>query len=235
MTRGIFRERQRIEEKRLFSQTEYVFFHYLLRTPGTNQFKEFESDKAHEKPFCETLDGIMTDMDRYLRAKPVDLISTESIQRLFQVFIDAQDTIILKDQLDLPLTISPREIEAWEEEARLFPDYEQGYINAKRWIALRVKLFPNPEDIVPLLTAALDKAKLPTVHPIEKAARLWWDMLTIRCWNEGNMSTARAAAGGVLFSHGFLPPLLSEADEAFVKKLLLDINSERAYRKFSYN
>lgn len=233
MTKGIFRERQIVSEKRLFSETEYVFFHYLSRTPGSIQFKELESDKAHDKPFCETSEGIMTGQDRYLRVKTGNLISTESIHKLFQAFIDSQDTIKLVDTLGRPLTLNPREIEAWQEEAQLFPDYEPGYINGKTWISMRVQIFPDPQAIVPLLNAALDKARLPTLHPIEKAATLWWTILTTHCWSEGNMSTARAAAGGLLLSHGFLPPLLSEADEASIKELLVEFTSyEPAYQAF---
>ena len=228
---GRLREHHMSWRKRNFTETDFVLYNYLLRTPGSIDFEDLESDKVHEKAFCKTSLEIMSGNDRYLDVKGGDRISTDSIRRLLTILSESKE-IQLVDSDQKVLKIDLSEVDAWEQEDQKAPDHVPGFVSAQRWVSNRLHVFPAPEEIGPRLILALEKAKLETVHPIERAATVLWTILQTYCWSEANIATGRGIAAGILLMNGYLPPVISAEDEMRVEYFIQHLSSERGYQEF---
>ena len=103
--------------------------------------------------------------------------------------------------------------EAWESEEReANPDHREGYIDSGFWIYKRIYAFCSPEEILPNLTEALKDLTTSSLHPIEKAARIWLNIVRIHPFNGAHKRTGKALASRILLEAGYLPPVLTRKD-----------------------
>lgn len=111
----------------------------------------------------------------------------------------------------------------------LNPDAVEAYfkkgsrLDAWEWLNEHHYFYPLPESISPKLQETLDFYKnVSNMHPIEKAARLWSEIVAIHISDGANKRTAFAIASIFLLAHGYLPPKLKKEEADAYTNLLLD-------------
>lgn len=82
------------------------------------------------------------------------------------------------------------------------------------WLKRRYHYFP----LVSTLPEDLERSLIPLkevkeMHPIEKACRIWFDIVRIHISHEANKRTGKALASVILLKHGYLPPKIKKEDE----------------------
>jgi len=100
--------------------------------------------------------------------------------------------------------IDPEIVENWKD--------SNGRINICKWLKARMHYFPNFLNIQSELQSSLDSIKDPKMHPIEKAAKIWFDIVRIHTFYEGNKRTGKAIGSAILLLNGYLPPFIKEED-----------------------
>lgn len=95
------------------------------------------------------------------------------------------------------------------------------HLDICRWIKERFHYFPDAKEIKPELAKAIEYIKShPDMHPIEKGAYLWYELVRIHISHEANKRTGKALASIIFLAHGYLPPKIPKEDaEEYVKLL----------------
>ena len=124
--------------------TEEVFLNYTEREALTREFfRHFESTKSHPIAFCETIDDLVDNKDRYLRFSDRAFVATESVKRFLRLVNESQ--AIRNEDTYEPYTIDAQEADRWEAEDRsITPLHPAGWINIHRWWDQRRYLFCDP-------------------------------------------------------------------------------------------
>ncbi len=215
-----------------FDTAETIFWEYINRSASYREFFR-NLGGEHPLPFCESTVDLMNDQDRYLRVLDARYIATQSIKDFFAI-LNAPENLIL-DQDNQPRKIDILAADSWEsEEKETNPDYKAGYIDSFYWVKKRMHEFYSPEDVSVALHLALQNLSESSLHPLEKAARIWVDIVRIHPFNHANKQTARAVASRILLEHGYLPPLLTSDDlEEYLKVLLVSLDPENGYGPFT--
>lgn len=111
--------------------------------------------------------------------------------------------------------IDPSIVDEWAEQYCV-----EGKFSFIRWLQDRQHYFPEPSKIKQELQKSLDSIAEPTMHPIEKACRLWFDFVRIHPSHEANKRTGKALGSAILLASGYLPPKIGKEDTTeYVKAL----------------
>lgn len=90
----------------------------------------------------------------------------------------------------------------------------------EKWRDARTHNFPSPDRIEDLLLDVLSTVNQSSMHPIIKAAYLWYELIRIHPFSEANKRTAKAAASLILLQNGYMPPVITGEDGKIYKDLL---------------
>ena len=95
---------------------------------------------------------------------------------------------------------------------------EQGRTDDKldlvQWFRSRHHYFPLVSTLRADLEKSLDEVReAKDMHPIERACKVWFDVVRIHISHEANKRTGKALASVMLLSHGYLPPKIGKEDE----------------------
>ena len=212
---------------------EESFFYYLNRERETLPFfKSLENPEEPDREFCPTVAGVLANNDRFLRAKDGNLISTESIEKFLRAVSLRK---LLHRKTLLPSIIDLTAPTLWEaEDKQTNPDHQEGWIDIHKWHDNRVHSFCHHSKIPQLLRDLVDAYTRSSLHPIEKAARIWLDCVRIHAWNGAHKRTGRALAAIILLQHGYLPPILTKDDVALYDEIFIkSLNPESGYELFT--
>ena len=231
---GAIRVRPIRWDKCNFDKTEIIFWAYLERTPNQMEFfRKIGYWQTHTRKFCESVEGLLNNEDRYLRVEG-GYISTGSIKDLLTALSNPRVAAI--DELTgQPIKIETGTAESWEAQERdTNPNYRPGFIDLSYWYTKRIHEFCPPEEILPCLSQALESLATSPLHPLEKAARIWLDIVRIHPFNGAHKRTGRALASRILLEHGYLPPVLTCDDiKDYEDALMNSLDPEKGYELFT--
>ncbi len=215
--------------------TEGIFWHYIDRNAKyVNIFRNLEYWVLHTKQFCESVNGLLDDQDRYLRVEKRRYVETESIQRLLTALSDRR-TALVEQETGQPYEIDIYAAKAWElDEKETNDEYKAGYIDLVHWKRKRMYDFCMPDELEVRLRESIRANSRSTLHPIEQAAHIWLEIVRIHPFNDAHKRTGKAIATFILLKHGYLPPLLRNDDvEECLKMLIANVDPRRGYRHFT--
>ncbi len=214
--------------------TEAIFWYYIDRTDHTLEFfRDLGWWEGHSMKFCESIEGIFNNQDRYLRVTEQRYFSTQSVKHFLQILGDPR--ILIKQETGLPCKIDINAAEKWESEEREDnPEYKAGFIDCEYWCHSRIYKFSMPEEVEERLAESVRMNTRSSLHPIEQAAHLWLDLIRIHPFNDAHKRTGKAIATFILLKNGYLPPLLTNHDvEICLKMLIANVDPRRAYHYFT--
>lgn len=91
---------------------------------------------------------------------------------------------------------------------------EDGKLDIFKWLNERYHWFPPATTLKQDLSNSLARVvEAKDMHPIEKACRVWFDIVRIHISHEANKRTGKAIASAILLSYGYLPPKIKKEDE----------------------
>ena len=132
----------------------------------------------------------------------------------------------LSNWLNLTKTTKLTDVDRSKIDVSVIEDYKKIYstkknqFNATQWLKDHMHYFPNPSDVVPQMQECLNEIQKPSLHPIEQASRIWFDIVRIHISHEANKRTGKAMGSLVLLANGYLPPKITKEDEKkYVKTL----------------
>lgn len=136
-------------------------------------------------------------------------ISINSIKRLLNYYCsNPKLTCGLTKKIDL------KEIDLWAKESQTSKKCKKPqFINLTTWINKRIHIFPSADTIEEQVLNALNKIQDPSMHPVRKAAFIWYEIVRIHISHEANKRTGKALASIILLQNGYLPPLIDQEDE----------------------
>lgn len=172
-------------DKYLLSDTE-LFFSIYLNKAGYHKLLN------NEDPFLK-LDG---------KTKEID---SNSIKKLLTYYIQNPDEALKIYPNNLKL--DPSKVDIWVNEKTY---NKENVINLQEWTIRRIHVFPDPAKLPELLEKTVNTLKRNDLHPIELAALIWYEIIRIQPWNDGNKRTAKAISSLILLDHGYLPPLIKD-------------------------
>jgi hypothetical protein len=197
---GELRDRSIVWRKRDLSVTEEIFIHY----------------------YSEHIQDLLHNRDRYLK---LDHVTKElAIKDLMKwaTVLNGPTWKLIDPQTGKIGKVDTQEIETWEQEDAVRPNHTAGRMNWLEWEKSRLHIFPLPNEIEPQLKSALKLIQDAQFHPIEAAARIWYEIVRIHPWGEANKRTGRAVASLILLKHGYLPPLITKENASRYQKILLE-------------
>lgn len=107
-------------------------------------------------------------------------------------------------------------------------------IDVVQWFKVRYHYFPLVSTLKEDLENSLESIKSQESHPIEKACRIWLDIVRIHISHEANKRTGKAFASVILLSHGYLPPKIGKDEEKeYLAVLQRGIESEEGRIEFT--
>lgn len=119
-------------------------------------------------------------------------------------------------QLDVS-RIDPEKAYEW---GKNYPGKKKGTIDAVRWLKDYFHFFPPGKQIRTELQKDLDTISSDGMHQIEKACRIWFDIVRIHISHEANKREGKALGSIILLAFGYLPPEISGEDGKRYVKLL---------------
>ncbi len=150
--------------------------------------------------------------------------STEHIKR----FLSMMTTVFKMPECDLS------KVDLWEAENKEHSDHRPGFVHLGVWEGKRRHDFPSPHVIESSLEEVLALLQNDDLHPIEKAARVWYEIVQIHPWDVANKRTGKGIGSMIFLEHGYLPPLISEKGEAerFGRLFIEGFEKEDGYKSF---
>ncbi len=126
--------------------------------------------------------------------------------------------------------ITPTVVTKWIEKQNRTDDK----LDISQWLRERVHYFPLPQEVPGELQASLSAIQEPQMHPIAKAAKIWFDIVRIHISHEANKRTGKAIASAILMSYGYLPPKIGKEDEKeYMAALQEGFEDENGLQKFT--
>jgi hypothetical protein len=126
--------------------------------------------------------------------------------------------------------INPNVVQKWIEKQGRTDDK----LDISVWLREVCHYFPVPSMIKPELAACLKDMIEPGMHPIEKASRIWFDIVRIHISHEANKRTGKAIGSAILLAFGYLPPKIGKEDEKeYVDTLKYGFEDEQGLHKFT--
>ncbi len=230
---GAFRRQPTKWNRYDLDAAETLFWSYLDRKENHLEFFRHLGD-GHTRPFCESVDNLLNDKDRYFRVLDRRYISTPSIKDFF-ISLNAPENVLLDEDTHQPHKIDIFAADYWEsQEKQSNPHYKAGYIDRFYWLTSRMYEFCLPRNIIPNLEKTLQNLSTSSLHPIEKAAHVWLDIVRIHPFNGAHKRTGKALASRILLEYGYLPPLLTNDDVAeYTRVLMNSLDPEKGYGLFT--
>lgn len=109
-----------------------------------------------------------------------------------------------------------------------------GKLNMTRWFEDRYHFFPSPSRIRSDLQKVLIAIRDPKMHPIEKASRIWLEIVRVHISHEANKRTGKAIGSAILLSYGYLPPKISKEDtKEYMDTLYAGMEEEGGQKRFT--
>lgn len=183
-------------------RTQEIFWPKRELTVSEQSFHHYVQNHTEE---------IMTGKDFYLKIKNNKLHILD-IKRLLSSITKGLDTTtgIIRD-----ITLDASEVNNWGCDANGFLDYMQ-------WMLERNIPFSLPQDIQTDLTRISDLIIKTDMHPIEKAALVWYELVKIHPFEEANKRTSKAVAALILLHHGYAVPLIAREDAETYTDILIE-------------
>lgn len=163
------------------------------------------------------------------------LIGRAHVEEFFMPFMNAGPIKYLSPAAEANFKanwhlIDPNVVKIWIEKQGRTDDK----LDISVWLRDRVHYFPIPSMVKPELAECLNDVKEPSRHPIEKASRIWYDIVRIHISHEANKRTGKALASAILLSYGYLPPKIGKEDEKeYVDTLKHGFEDEEGFSKFT--
>ena len=111
---------------------------------------------------------------------------------------------------------------------------DKTHIDIAKYIHKHVHYFPCPEGLVPQLSKCLKTIQNPEMHPIEKASRIWFEVVRLHISHEANKRTGKALGSVILLHYGYLPPLIDkESTDAYVQCLSDTFEEKEGVTRFT--
>ncbi|MCH9627594.1 MAG: hypothetical protein S4CHLAM2_12350 [Chlamydiales bacterium] len=108
-----------------------------------------------------------------------------------------------------------------------------GKLNVLYWIEEHYHYFPLPDSISTELAATLQVIRSDAMHPIEKACRLWFEIVRLHISNEAHKRTGKALASIILLAYGYLPPKIEGEDgKEYIRILQSAFREDRGFERF---
>lgn len=102
-----------------------------------------------------------------------------------------------------------------------------GEIDLIKWLQQRMHYCPAPSQIKSNLQKVLDAINSSSMHPIEKAARILFEIAKINVFEDDNIETGVAIVSAILLHHGYLPPVIEDKDyEEFTNCITKHLNKK---------
>lgn len=157
------------------------------------------------------------DNDFNLKVDEDKNISINSIKRLLNYYRSNPKLMCgLTKKIDL------KEIDLWAKESQTSKKCKKPqFINLTTWINKRMHIFPSADTIEEQVLNALNKIQDPSMHPVRKAAFIWYEIVRIHISHEANKRSGKALASIILLQNGYLPPLIDKEDEKLYLSTLL--------------
>lgn len=201
---GQFRKHSIIWRKRNFTNAETIFFEFI----------------EHNTPE----DLFIGNNDFNLRVDDNKNISILAIKRVLEYY--KANPRCIHGLTNQALGINVDEIKTWAQESlglhnNVKKNIKPNFINLTTWINKRIHMFPAFDVIEEQVLNALDKIKDPSMHPVRKAAFIWYEIVRIHISHEANKRSGKALASIILLQNGYLPPLIDKEDEKLYLSTLL--------------
>ncbi len=113
--------------------------------------------------------------------------------------------------------INPDLAKEWGKEC---PGKSKGSIDGVKWLKNRYHFFPTGKQVPLELQNSLEIISSNDMHPIEKACRIWFDIIRIHISHEANKREGKAIGSVILLTHGYLPPEITGEDGKMYVKVL---------------
>ncbi len=231
---GAFRAHHKARDRSKLDEEETIFNLYINRDKKSLCFFK-NLGNNHIREFCESVDALLNDNDRYLRVVERRYVSTESIKDLFIQLNRPENILMNEDTVSLhKLNLST--VDEWErqDQSGNQDKHRPGFIDLIYWITTRKLEICLPQNICAHLYLVLQLHARSSLHPIEKAAHLWLDVIRQQPFLDANKRTAKALANIVLLEHGYLPPVLLKNDIELYKEVLKkSFDPEKGYELFT--
>jgi hypothetical protein len=128
--------------------------------------------------------------------------------------------------------ISPKAVQKWITQQGRTDDN----LDIAQWLRERVHYYPVPTTLEKELQTSIDTIASPEMHPIEKAARIWFDIARMNMSHKANRRTGKAICAAILLKHGYLPPKIGPEDKeeyvATLRKGMEEVDGHRKFTKF---
>ena len=231
---GAFRAHHKARDRSKLDEEETIFNLYINRDKRSLCFFK-NLGNNHIREFCESVDALLNDNDRYVRVVERRYVSTESIKDLFIQLNRPENILMNEDTVSLhKLNLST--VDEWERQDKSGNQdkHRPGFIDLIYWIKMRKLEICLPQNICAHLYLVLQLHARSSLHPIEKAAHLWLDVIREQPFCGANKRTAKALANMVLLEHGYLPPVLLKNDIELYKEVLKkSLDPEKGYELFT--
>lgn len=86
---------------------------------------------------------------------------------------------------------------------------KKGNIELIQWLKEKTYCSPEPSTIDSELKKVINSINDSKMHPIEKAAKILYEIVRIKPFWKANKRTAKIAAFAILLSNGYLPPVIA--------------------------
>lgn len=184
----------------------------------------------------EKLDSVLRNISAPCTNKKKLLIKRSYVEDLIIQFIDPKNPIrYLSPEAEVKFKanwhlIDPNVVKKWIEKQGRTDDK----LDISEWLREKCHYFPPPSVIESELAICLKEIKEPNMHPIEKASRIWFDIVRIHISHEANKRTGKAIASAILLAFGYLPPKIGREDEKeYLDTLKYGFEDELGLRKFT--
>lgn len=97
---------------------------------------------------------------------------------------------------------------------------ENSVISLNKLFQKYFHFFPPAALVMSELQVTLDVIGNKAMHPIEKASRIWFEVVRIHISHEANKRTGKALASAILLANGYLPPIIDKDSSAEYVKIM---------------
>lgn len=178
----------------------------------------------------EGADWYSTLSDPYCKPK-VHKISVIEIRGFLTFARDNPEEVVFEDKKIKNKDINPLRVNEWKKKYGM---RKNKVIDMTRWLQDHVHYFPPPSGIKSELQKSLDSIKDPKMHPIEKASRIWLEIVRLHISHEANKRTGKAIGSMILLAYGYLPPKIAKGDtQEYVKGMERAMEEKEGYKRFT--
>lgn len=186
------------------SRTLYFLEGHLFNTEGIKWLVNLSSPDYKPKPYWMKASKLRKDF-HYYNNNPHKILMNYNGQEVDQNTLD----ILAKNQAQTRKPFNVQIVDQWVSK---YGDRQKDKIDIAKWFRDHAHFFPEVSSIQPELQKCLDDIKRPDMHPIEKASRIWFEIVKLHISHEANKRSGKAIASAILLAHGYLPPKIGKKD-----------------------